>query len=236
MHRRWNRVVAAALLTMLTLAGCVRTDADLTVSRTNTVSGTIQILAPLADESEGAQQAVVSQVLTIEQRVLPGLRERPGVTASAVTPEPGWLGTELVLDAVPLEQLTLGETTLITREDAEFLVSGALDATAQPDVPVAAAEGERPAGAAESTIRLALTFPGDVTDVGGTAEAAVVDGSTVTWETTYDVPIVLEATASATSSVFPDWTWRAVAWGVGAVVVLAVAGLLTVAVRSRHDG
>lgn len=236
MHRRWNRVVAAALLTMLTLSGCVRADADLEVSRANTISGTIQILAPLADESEASMQAVAGQVTTIEQRVLPGLRDQPGVTASAVTPEPGLYGTELVLDALPLEQLRLGEITLISREESDFLVSGTLDATGQPDVPMAAAEGERPAGAAESSIRLALTFPGDVTDVAGSVDAAVVDGPTVTWETTYDVPITLDATASATSSAFPDWTWRAVVWGVGAIVVLAVAGLITVAVRARHDG
>lgn len=229
-------MVAAALLAMLTLAGCVRTDADLTVSRTNTVSGTIYILGALADESGEAQGAVATQVIAIEARVLPGLRDLPSVTASAVSPEPGWFGTELVLDEVPIDKLMLGTTQLITRDDGEFVVAGIVDVTGQPDVPVPAAEGELPAGAAESRIRLALSFPGDVSDVGGSSDLAVVDGNTVTWETTYNTPVTLDATASATSSAFPPWIWKAVVWGVGGILVLAVAGVITVAFRSRHDG
>lgn len=239
MHRRRIRGIAAALsalLALVVLAGCVRTDGDLTVSRGNTVSGTIQILGQLADESEASQQAVVAQVTTIETRALPGLRDLVGVTASAVTPEPGWYGTELVLDDVPLASFVLGGAPLVTRDGDDFLVSGVVDVSAQPDVPAPAAEGEPRPGAPESTVRLALTFPGAVTDVGGSEELAVVDGSTVTWTTTYDTPLTLEATASATSSAFPPWIWRALLWGVGALVVLAIAGLVTVGIRSRHDG
>ena len=239
MHRRRIRGIAAALsalLALVVLSGCVRTEGDLTVSRANTVSGTIQVLGQLADESEASQQAVVAQVTTIETRALPGLRDLPGVTASAVTPEAGWYGTELVLDDVPLASFTLGGSPLVTRDGDDFVVAGVVDATVQADVPAPAAEGEPRPGAPESTVRLALTFPGDVTDVGGSEELAVVDGSTVTWTTTYDTPLTLDATASATSSAFPPWIWTALIWGVGVLVVLAIAGLITVAVRSRHDG
>ena len=236
MHSRWNRVVAAALLAMLTLAGCVRTDADLTVSRANTVSGTIYILGATVDDTPETQAAVAAQVTTIESRTLPGLRDQSGVTASAVSPEPGWFGTELVLDEVPIDKLMLGAAPLITRDDNEFVIAGVIDTTGQPDVPVPAAEGERPAGAAESTVKISLTFPGDVGEVGGSSDLAVVDGNTITWQTTYDAPLTLDATASATSSAFPPWIWRGLIWGVGGIVVLALAGLITVAFRSRHAG
>ncbi|PWD51664.1 hypothetical protein C8046_14445 [Serinibacter arcticus] len=236
MHRRWKQAVVAGALALLTLTGCVRTEADLEVARDDTITGTIQIVAPLADDSDASRQAVADQVTLIESRALPGLRDLPGVTASAVTPEPGWYGTELSLDGVPIAWVLLGTTPLVTRDGDDFVVAGTIDPAAQPETPIPAVEGERPAGAAESSVSLSLTFPGNVEDVRGSEDLAVVDGRTVTWQTTYDVPVTLDATASATSSAFPDWIWKALVYGVGGVVVLAIAGLITVAVRSRHDG
>ncbi|GMA30118.1 LppM family (lipo)protein [Litorihabitans aurantiacus] len=239
MHRPRIRGITAALaavVALVALTGCVRTDADLTVSRANTVTGDILILGQLADESEAAQQAVVGQVTAIETRALPGLRDRTGVTAAAVSPEPGWYGTSLELDAVPITDLALGGTPLITRDGDDFVVSGVIDVSTQSDVPAPAAEGEPRPGAPESTVRVSLTFPGVIEEVRGSAELAEVDGTTVTWTTTYDTPLTLDATASATSSAFPDWIWTGLAWGAGILVALAVAGLITVGIRSRHDG
>lgn len=227
-------MVVAAVIGLLVLTGCSRTDIDLEVSADDTVSGTILIAGALADESDPSRQAVVAQVLAIEGRVLPGLRDREGVTASAVTPEAGWLGTELVLTDVPLEQLTLGTTPLITRVDEEFVVSGNLDPADHADLPAPDAAGVR-AGAEGSSVVIALTFPGAVDEVGGSEALAVVDGSTVTWETSWDQPLQLEATASASAAVVPPWIWQALIWGVGILAVLAVAGLVTVYVRSRND-
>ena len=93
--------------------------------------------------------------------------------------------------------------------------------------------GERPPGAEESSIRVALTFPGTVEVPRG--GSGVVDGTTVTWESSWDTPLVLEATASATSGGAPPWIWKALVWGIGGVVVLALAGLGTVWAVSRRD-
>lgn len=221
------------LLGTLGLAGCVRADADLAVeARTNTVSGTIVLVVPLTDDTPEARTAAGATVLAIENRVLPGLRTVKGVTAAPAT-ESGAFGTTLTLDRVSIVNLALGSEQLITRVGNDFEVAGTIDAVGQDGVPVAEAEGERPPGAEESSIRVALTFPGTVEVPRG--GSGVVDGTTVTWESSWDTPLVLEATASATSGGAPPWIWKALVWGIGGVVVLALAGLGTVWAVSRRD-
>lgn len=222
-----------AVLAVVGLAGCVRADAELTVeSRTNTVSGTIRLLAPITEDTPETREAAGATVLAIENRVLPGLRSARGVSAAphAVS---GAFGTELTLDAVALASLRLGEEQLITRVGSEFVVNGVIDAVGREGVPAPEAEGTRPPGAEESSIRIALTFPGAVEVPRGSS--AQVDGRSVAWEGPWDEPIVLEATAGATTAGAPPWIWKALLWGIGAVVVLALAGLGTVWAVSRRD-
>ena len=222
-----------AVVGVLGLAGCVKADAELTVEpRTNTVSGTILLVVPLTEDTPESRQAAGATVLAIENRVLPGLRTAKGVTASPAT-EPGFFGTVLTLEKVSITKLQLGGEQLITREGNEYVVSGAIDPTGQEGVPVPAAEGERPPGAEESSIRIALTFPGSV-DV-PRASTGQVEDRTVVWEGPWDSPTVLEATAGATSAGAPPWIWKALIWGMGGVVVLALAGLVTVWAVSRRD-
>lgn len=238
MHRASRRHAAllsclVAVLAVVGLASCVRADADLTVeSRTNTVSGTIRLLAPIAEDTPETRQAASATVLAIENRALPGLRSARGVSAAPLA-ESGAFGTELTLEAVALASLRLGEDQLIVREGNEFVVSGALNAPGQDGVPAPETEGARPPGAEGSSIRIALTFPGAVEVPRGSV--AQVDGRSVVWEGAWDEPILLEATAGATTAGAPPWIWKALAWGIGAVVVLALAGLATVWAVSRRD-
>ncbi|WP_108718388.1 hypothetical protein [Miniimonas sp. S16] len=243
-HRRLRSAVTAAVtvaVAALALAGCVRADAELEVDgRNDTVTGTIDILVPLTENSDAGRQTAAQQATAIEQRVLPGIRDVTGVEA-APEEEDGYYGTELDLERVSIEDLYLGDPTaegalpIIERQGDRFVVHATLDTTGQEAVPAPGAAGERPAGAAESTITIALTFPGPVQEVRGTEDAATVDGNTVTWLSSWDTPLVLDATASATAASFPPWIWEGLLWGGGGLVVLALLGLLTVWWRSRND-
>lgn len=221
------------MVAVLGLAGCVRADAELTVEpRTNTVNGTILLVVPLTEDTPESRQAAGATVLAIENRVVPGLRTAKGVTAAPAT-EPGFFGTVLTLEKVSITKLELGGEQLITREGNEYLVSGTITTVDQEGVPAPAAEGERPPGAEESSIRIALTFPGSVEVPRGST--AQVEDRTVVWEGPWDSPMELEATAGATTSGAPPWIWKALAWGIGGIVVLALAGLATVWAVSRRD-
>lgn len=242
MHRARRRhgpllAVLACLIAVLSVTGCVRADADLTVeARRNTVSGTVTLLVPLTEDTPESRQAAGAIALAIENRVLPGVRSTKGVTASPAA-EPGAFGLALTFESVSIDNLRLGgqqpAEQLITRKANEFVVEGIIAAPGEADVPVPPAEGERPSGAEESSITIALTFPGSVeVPRGSTAE---VDGRTVVWSGPWDEPLTLQATAGATTSGAPPWIWRALGWGIGGVVVLALAGLGTLWLVSRRD-
>lgn len=234
------RVATLATLAVALLAGCMRADADLVVDAdTDTVTGAITLAAPLTEDSDAARQAAAAVAVAIESQALPGLREVGGVSAEVYQGE-GYYGTRLVLAEVPLDELYLGaraETSqpLITRDGNTYTVAGTIDALADPAVAAGVVEGERPAGAAESQITIALTFPGEVESVAGTVDAATVTENTVTWQSSWDTVLVLEATAAASQSMFPPWIWQAVIWGAIGIAVLALLGLITVWVRSRND-
>lgn len=231
-------LVATALL--LGLSGCVRADAELVVDgRSDTVTGTITITAPLAEDSDAGREAAAATALAIENRVLPGIREVTGVTATAIAADGGY-GTQLALNRVDIDDLYLGEAgptsvPLIQRESNEYVVTGTIDAATQPDAPQPAAAGERRPGAAESSITIALTFPGPVTDVTAPDDVATIDGNTVTWSAPWDTTIVLDAQAAATSASFPPWIWKGLIWGAAGLGGLALLGLITVWIRSRND-
>ncbi len=228
MQRRW-RPLLLTLLAMLFLGGCVRAEADLTVSPDGEISGTILFATPLTEASDAGRAASAAAATAIEGRVVPGLRDLSGVSAAAVERE-GWYGSELTLTDVPIADLLVNGAPLITQVGEEYVLNLPLDTSAQPDVPVAAADGTRAPGADLSVIRLSIEFPGVIEETNGT-----VEGSAVTWQTTYDQPLVASATAATTPATFPEWIWKALIWGVGGLVALAIAGLITVGIRSRND-
>ena len=228
MQRRW-RPLLLTLLAVLFLGGCVRAEADLTVSPKGEVSGTILFATPLSEASDAGRAASAAAASAIETRVVSGLREVDGVSAAAVELE-GWYGSELTLTDVAIADLAVNGVPLLTQAGEEYVLNLPIDTSAQPDVPLAAADGTRAPGADTSVIRLSIEFPGVIEETNGT-----VEGSAVTWQTTYDQPILATATAATTPATFPEWIWKALIWGVGGLIVLAIAGLITVGVRSRND-
>lgn len=239
--RRLASLAAAVVAVVGLLTGCVRAEADLVVDgRNDTVSGTIAITAPLAENTDKARQNAATTALAIESRALPGLRGLHGVTAEPIAVDGGY-GTRLTLERVDIDDLYLGDSgaagavPLVTRENDTFVVHGTIDAMSEPDAALPPAEGERPSGADGSYIGITLTFPGPVQEVGGSKDLATIGDTTITWASPWDTPIVLDATAAATSAVFPPWIWKAVVYGLGGLAVLALLGLGTVWLRSRND-
>lgn len=235
---RRRRLGFAALVAVLALAGCVRADADLAVDgRTDTVSGTISLAVPIAEDSESARETAAQAALAIEAQALPGLRNRASVTAAPVDQE-GYYGTELTLNETSIDFLYLGsdaENPVITREGSTYNVAAVIDLLSIPEVAETAAEGESPPGAAESSLRITLTFPGEVTSVAGSDDLATVDGNTITWETALDTALVMDATAQATENSLPPWIWQAAIWAVLGILAIAAIALVLVFVRSRND-
>lgn len=249
--RRAFTAASALLATALLLTGCVRTDAELTIDgRTDVVEGTITLLAPLKEDTTQGHEQAASEVLAVENVAFPSLRHMAGVKAAPLS-EDGAYGTRYTLRRVPIADLTLGAQgedagPFIQRVGDTFQVFATIDAPAQPGVTPAeeGADGEGGEGgeladidaaATAATIRVSLTFPGQVIDVGGSSALATIDGRTVTWEAPWDEAIVLEATAGATAAAAPSWIWAGLLWALAAIVVLAILGLLTVWWRSRND-
>lgn len=243
---RGLRFLALTLVLLLT-AGCVRAEADLTLDGdSDAVSG--EILVAVAhdseEESEESRARAADLILRIADTSLPGLREHANVSAAPME-EAGWLGTTLTLEELPIADLVVGEEALITRDGDEFVISGTINALEVEGVPAAPAveedseeEPERRTGAAESVIRVSITFPGPVDEVGevtGENTSVEAEGSTVTWQAPYDEPLTLQAEGAAFTPLFSAGAWRTVWWGLGILAVLAVVGLVTVLVRGRRD-
>lgn len=230
---RTGPFLITVLLATLALVGCVRVDGNLTVDgRNDTVSGTISIVVPITEDTSESRSAAARQVLDIETQALPGLRDHVGVVAAPLASE-GYFGTELTLERVKIADLLVGGSPLVEREGDRYLVAATIDTAGIPEVPQPAAEGELPPGAAESAIAISLTFPGTVIEAAGTGVA--MDGNTVSWQGSWDAPLVMSAEAPTTSASVPPWIWTGLLWGIGAIAVLAVLGLATVWFRSRHD-
>ncbi|PFG20832.1 LppM family (lipo)protein [Serinibacter salmoneus] len=245
---RGLRLIALTLVLLVT-AGCVRAEGDLTLDGdSDTASGSIAFAVAYdpEEESEESRAEAADLVLRIVDTSLPGLREHAEVT-SAPLEQSGWLGTTLTLDEVPISDLVVaGGEPLITRDGEEFVVAGtinALDAEGIPAAPAVEEDSEddvppRRAGATDSLVRLTVTFPGPVDEVGevtGEHSSVLVEGNTVTWQAPYDEPLTLEAEGAAFTPLFSADVWRLVWWGLGILAVLAVAGLVTVLVRGRRD-
>lgn len=210
--------IIAGLL-VLVLAGCVRFQANLTLSPEDTVSGDIVVAVIVGDESDSKQQAI-DAADDIEAQLLSGISGAQGVTRTDYDQD-GYAGYRFTLDKTPLEAFSGGGSEgalTLTRTGDEFTFAGTLDFT--PDDDEVIAEDDDTSG-----ITVAITFPGEVTDTNGE-----VSGTTVRWETTYQARIDMTATGSAISTGPPAWVLPVVV--VGAFLLVA---LLVVVRRRRID-
>jgi hypothetical protein len=220
----FKRVLAAlGMLLVLALAGCVRFQADLRVDERNLIDGDIVVAVITTDEPDSADNARDS-VAEIEGQLLAGLSGAAGVSEEPYEQD-DYVGTRFTLDDTPIEALDGGDADgalRLTRDGDEFAFSGTLDFTPD-DEPV---DGDDVQGdPADSNISVAISFPGEVLEHNGE-----LNGNQVTWTTTLEGSVDMEARASAIPNGPPVWVWIVAA---GAALLIAIAIIIAV-VRMRR--
>lgn len=202
-RRLLPRLLAVGVL-VLALAGCVRVQADLRLGPDNTVDGEIVVAVAISDDTEEARAEALTRVGDIESALLGSLRDATGVSTREYD-EDGYFGSRITLSHVALDAFSgqRPESFRFTREDDEYVFTGVLDFTAQ-SIPDDDGDGD------ESNLTVAITFPGEVSEHNG--ELA---GQTVSWSTTTDERVEMQARGAASAPGAPVL-----------VIVLVVAGLL----------
>ncbi|MCK0117652.1 hypothetical protein MWU57_11480 [Isoptericola sp. S6320L] len=217
-------VALLAMVGLLALAGCMKVDMDMTLSEDDTVSGSL--VMGFSDE------LATSMGMDPQQLWDQAGGEIASDLPEGATQEPyadgEYTGTTMTFTDVPIEELsgTGTDELSITREGDEYVVAGTMDMTddtGQLD--------SLPGGVADAfDVRLAVTFPGEITDTNGT-----VEGSTVEWRPAMGESTEIYARGDAGGGLgsggFPWWI-------VGVVVGLAVIALVAVLVvrNNRRDG
>jgi hypothetical protein len=220
MTRKRSALIALAALVVLALTGCVRFQADLSVTPEDTVNGSL-IVAVIVGEEDDSRQTAQDASARIETELLGAVSGAPGVERT-VYDQDGYLGSRFTFRDTPLSAFDGGgsEGSLsLTREGDEFVFAGQLDFTPDDDVTEVAPDDDT------SNITVSITFPGAVTETNGE-----VSGTTVRWESTYEARMTMDARASAISTGPPAWVWAAVA---GAFVLAALGAVIVVVLRRR---
>ncbi len=181
------RMLAAAVLVLLT--GCLKLDADLAVNSDNTITGDYVVAYLKNPDRPGSGLTSVDDLLV----------SRGSATASRYD-DGEYEGVRYRLEGVPLADLAAFRpvrfedrqtgTIDIRRDGNDFVVGGRFDFRERERIERTPEEQQ----AAEDafTVRVRLTFPGDVlTGNGG------IDGRTVSWDIRPFVLTTLQARASA---------------------------------------
>jgi hypothetical protein len=217
MTRSRKIMALLGMLLVLALAGCVRFQADLNVSDHDTLDGDIVVAVITNDEPDSADNAREAAA-NIENQLLPDLRGADGVTATPYEQD-DYVGTRFSLSGTPIDALGGGSdgALTLTREGDEYVFSGRLDFTPGEE-PTAGEEVDGDAG--DSDLTVAISFPGDVIEHNGE-----ISGNKVTWATTLEGSVDMEARASAIPNGPPAWLWI-VAGGAVLLIVLALIGMI----------
>jgi len=211
-RRRLRTVIATALAAvgLLALAGCMKVDMDMTLSEDDTVSGSIVM--------------AVSNGLAESMGMEPGeLWDQAGGELAQGAPEGAtqepyaddeYTGTRYTFTDTPISELSGegGEDLSITREGDTYVVDGTMNLSDGAD------QLESVPQDVQDTfdVRLAITFPGPVSEATGT-----VDGTTVTWAPRVGENTEIHAVGAAEAGA-AGFPW----WIVGLVVGLVVIGLV----------
>jgi hypothetical protein len=224
MTRSRKILAVLGMLLALALAGCVRFQADMSVDEQNRLDGHIVVAVIAGDEAGDAENAEKGAT-GIEASLLPNLRGADGVTAERYEQD-DYIGTRFTLDDTPIDALGGGSdgALTLTRVGDEFEFSGTLDFTPGSE-PLPADEVDGDPGDADITV--AISFPGEVLEHNGQ-----LSGNHVTWTTTLEGSVDMEARASAIPSGPPAWLW-AVAAG-AAFLIAVVLAVVILRVRGRR--
>lgn len=207
---------------MVLLSACMRVNVDLTLNEDDTVDGAfIMAISDEAAELMGQDPASAWDEMSTD--MTDGMPE-------SMTEEPyaedGYTGSRLVFEDTDISEFSSGmdDDLNITREGDEFVVTGVMD--------MSDTSGEL-AGVPSSIldsfeIRIAITFPGEVTEHTGT-----LDGTTVTWEPQIGEATEISARGEATAGALGGMStalWVALA----VVAVLVIAALAFFLLRKKR--
>jgi hypothetical protein len=216
MRNRARSVLLVAAL-LLALTGCIKVDADLKVSKDETVSGRML----LAVDKTVAQQ-LGSSPDKFRQQIEDSIKKNAptGVSCKAYD-EGNYIGTDCTLDKVPFEQMSGSDEgdLQFQKQGDRFVVTGGTDnATQLPNQ----------ASLPKPDVKFKITMPGKILEHDPGAQ---VDGNTATYtDPTKMVNIRLVSDSSGAS--FPLWAIVLLA----AVAVLIVGAIVFLVLRRRKAG
>lgn len=229
--------VALAGVVVLAVAGCLKADADLTVSSDNTVDGTLIVAVDesLLEITGQSEEEFLDQFL---QGAGPLGQQAPesGSIEQERYSEEGKLGARYRLSDIPLAEFNEGEgqdSVRIVRDGDKFRVSGVLDLSNPGDLTGTPFGEQAQDLLRDAEIRVKLTFPGDVESATG-----AVDGNSVTWAPEFGERVETIAVADAEAGLFGRLGGGlGTALLVGAVLalllVVGIVGLLLIRRRDR---
>jgi hypothetical protein len=224
-----RRTLAAivTVVALLALSGCFKLDMDLTVNSDDTLDGVVvfalddQLAAMAGEDSDSDSELTEEDVpegATIEEY-----------------DEDGFVGQKVTFDGVAMEELnesfsSEGDTGgpsgwSLTHEGDEYRFTGDMDMTEMGGT--GEDELDMSAFMQGAELRIAITFPGEVTESNGE-----VDGSTVVWEP--EIGEVNEMTAVAEEGSALSTTLIAVLAG-GAVALLLLGAAAVLWLRGRRS-
>lgn len=211
---RW--ALLGSLVVLLT--GCLKLDMQLDVQADDTVDGSVvfAVNKDVLSLTGGSFADLIG-----EQTPFPSDME--GVTSEEY--EDGeFVGQRYNFEGVPISEFNSdpadSDGLRITHEGDTFVVQGTLDLSQDLGglSGVTGATGpfdpEQMMGSAQ--LRIAISFPGEVTDANGE-----IDGNTVVWEPRFGERQELQATASAVASGGDNWTLVFILLGIAAVAIIA---------------
>ncbi len=224
--RKLITALSAALL-LLVLAGCIRFQADLTISADDTVSGDVIVAVLVNGDADDGEAVAASRAAELEASLVPELSGALGVTRSEYTDD-GYIGSRFELRETPLTAFAdtgSAEGLTIVRSGDRITLSGSLNVSGAEEE--AAAEPPSDDAEASGDISVVVTFPGEVISHDGEQS-----GRTVTWTAEFDQPITLSAESEVDTS--PDLTvlW----WVLGIAGLLLAVVVIVIAARRRGRG
>lgn len=208
-QRRMRTATALGALAVLSLAGCMKMDMELELLPDDEVTGSVT----MAVSREFAELAGESPESMAEQMAA-DLSDTEGAT-SVPYDDGTYIGSTTTFDAVSITEWSADNTSeslAIVRDGDEYVVTGEFDMTEAGGL-------EEYGLTVPLDIRVAVTFPGKVSEHNGT-----LTGTTVEW-----IPVAgelneISARGSATGG--GDIPWLIIGVALGALVLVGVVVLL----------
>jgi hypothetical protein len=213
--RRTVLAATTAVVALLTLSGCFKADAHLTVHEDDTIDGVFTIAL--------SKELLSMTGMTFEQVVG---EDKPLGDVAIASQEPyddgTYQGMTYTAARSPIAAFN-DENATLTHTGGKFVYSSVMSFS-DPD-----AAAPDPAVPMTGSVKIAMTFPGKVESANGTIDD---ETNTVTWTGDGTAPLEMEAVAADHADAFPVVL---VAAGGGVLLLVAVVVVLLVVRARRRD-